>query len=224
MKKCNTMSFLLSTLRVVFTIVFLSPSSTNWMIAIGVVNGQTCSSNTRTDLLGPFYFGNINRTTLLAPINEINDPLKRLEIVGRVFSTKNCVDGKKYYPISNVLIEAWYAGTPDETGEMYQPDQYRGKMITNKCGYYSFIQSFPELYTTRPIYHTHFRLANSTNNKEYLITQMYFRGTGNGYYTVGSGRDLQAVTVRTRADGSRRARFNIFLNIPGNKKCQPMVP
>ena len=184
-----------------------------------------CSSNTLTDLLGPFYVENSPQTTLIAPLNEINNPKKRLEVRGRILSTLNC-NNTKYWPISTVNIEIWYAGTPDSQGNYYQNTKYRGQLKTDKCGYYTFVQSFPVLYPDRPILHTHIRLSDANNN-ELLVTQMYFKGSGTGYYNAntianvlrGERHDLQAVTVRTRADGSRRGRLNIFLNKAGNKQC-----
>jgi protocatechuate 3,4-dioxygenase beta subunit len=139
-----------------------------------------CSSNTLTDLLGPFYLPNSPRTTLIAPLSESKNPQKRLEVRGRILSTRDC-NNTKYWPISTINIEVWYAGTPDSQGNYYQNTKYRGQLKTDRCGYYTFVQSFPVLYPDRPIIHTHIRLSDA-NDKELLVTQMYFKGTGTGYY------------------------------------------
>jgi protocatechuate 3,4-dioxygenase beta subunit len=190
-----------------------------------VVIAQTCSSNTRPDMLGPFYVPSSPKTLLIGPLSELNNPKKRLEVAGRILSTRNCTKSK-YLPLSKINIEVWYAGTPDSQGNYYQTNRYRGQLVTDDCGFYSYVQSFPALYPARPILHTHIRLSDSRNN-ELLVTQMYFRGSGTGFYNAntianilgGDRRDLQAVNVRTRADGSRRVRLNMYLNAAGNRKC-----
>jgi protocatechuate 3,4-dioxygenase beta subunit len=190
-----------------------------------LVRGQTCSAETKVDDLGPFYVAGSKNTTNLAPASELNNPKKRLEVTGRIYSTRGC-DTKKYYPMENVTLEAWYAGTPDSSGNYYQTKKYRGKLTTNSCGGYAFVQSFPTYYPDRPILHTHIRLSDS-KKKELLVTQMYFKGTGKGYYnsktvsTVlrGVKRDLQATTVKTLTGGTRQVTFNIYLDATANTKC-----
>jgi protocatechuate 3,4-dioxygenase beta subunit len=187
--------------------------------------GQTCSAETQVDLLGPFYVSGSKNTTNLAPENDLKDPTKRLEVTGRIYSTREC-STKKYYPMANVTLEAWYAGTPDSSGNYYQTKKYRGQLTTNACGGYSFVQAFPTYYPDRPILHNHIRLSDS-KGKELLVTQMYFKGSGAGYYNAntinsvlrGVNRDLQATTIITRDDGSCRVKFNIYLDDTANKKC-----
>lgn len=192
---------------------------------------QTCTpATTQTDLLGPFYLSGSQKTNILGPVSEVNDPTKRLEVVGRVLSTRSCnksTNETLYYPLSNVTIEVWYAGTPDASGNYYQNKKYRGKITTNDCGFYSFVQSFPQLYPQRPILHTHIRL--SVKGQELLVSQMYYTGSGTGYYnddTISSvldrRRDLQATIVQKKKDGTRRVRFVVFLSRDGNKKCPQM--
>jgi protocatechuate 3,4-dioxygenase beta subunit len=194
---------------------------------------EQCSINgtTLTDLLGPFYERNSPKTELMAPADQLADPTKRLEVSGRVLSIQDC-DSTTYFPLSNTVVEAWYAGEADEDGNLYQKDNYRGKVVTNDCGYYSYVQAFPEIYPDRPIIHTHFRLS-TLSNKELLVTQLYFIGPDEGYYnddTIenvlgGTRRDLQAVVVTTDPDtGIRRVKFDVYLDVSGNKQCITPAP
>jgi protocatechuate 3,4-dioxygenase beta subunit len=197
-----------------------------FLLVADSISAQTCSDETQIDQLGPFYVSGSKNTTNLAPANDLKDPKKRLEVTGRIYSTRECIGSNRYYPMANVTLEAWYAGTPDSSGNFYQTTNYRGQLTTDKCGGYKFVQAFPTYYPARPILHTHIRLSDSKGT-ELLVTQMYLKGTGKGYYNTntinsvlgGVPRDLQAATIRTRTDGSRHVKFNIYLDNTANKKC-----
>jgi protocatechuate 3,4-dioxygenase beta subunit len=182
-------------------------------LSLSFIEGQQCSATgqTPTDMLGPFYLANSPKTGQLAPDDELSNPALRLEVYGRVLSnsTGTCVG------LSNVVVEVWYAGMPDAYGNYYQPDEYRGQLVTNECGEYSFTQAFPALYPERPILHVHFRL--SRDGQEFLVTQMYFEGEATGYVTAGS-RELQAVQVMRDDNGARTVEFNIYINAGGGEQ------
>lgn len=116
--------------------------------------------------------------------------------------------------VDNVVVELWYAGPRDEMGNFYQPDNYRGQVVTNECGEYSFVQTFPAVYPARPILHNHFRL--SRNGVQLLVTQMYFEGNGLGYIASGS-RPMQSVSVAyNNVTGARWAEFDTFVDVSDN--------
>lgn len=197
------------------------------------VSAQTCSAKkTRTDMLGPFYVPKSPRTRTIGPVSETSNPKKRLKVTGRILSTRSCgvtstTKRKLYYPVSNINVEVWYAGTPDSDGNFYQTKKYRGQTRTGKCGYFSFVQVFPEIYPDRPIIHTHIRLSDNAN-KQLLVTQVYYKGPDEGYYNddtvqnvLGNDeKELQALKVKTAADGTRSVVFDVFLDVDGNKECK----
>jgi len=163
---------------------------------------------TPRDALGPFYVENSALTSRVGPESMLSDPTLRLQVSGRVLSAIDCNVG-----LAGISVELWYAGAPDENGNFYQDDEYRGQVVTDECGKYSFTQTFPELYPARPILHNHFRL--SQNGQPLLVTQMYFQGQGEGYDSSGS-RQLQAVAVEQDESGARSVVFDIFVNVAGD--------
>jgi hypothetical protein len=94
-----------------------------------LVNGQACSAETKSDALGPFYYTNSPFTTEIGPENELKQINKRLEVSGRIYSTRGCSisSSLKYYPIENITVEAWYAGTPDNNNNYY----YKTNIVDN---------------------------------------------------------------------------------------------
>ena len=154
-------------------------------------------------------------TSRVGPEEGLSDPTLRLEVTGKVLSIVDCGVG-----LSNVTVEIWYAGEPDTDGNYYQTDEYRGQVMTNECGEYSFTQTFPAFYPTRPIFHNHFRL--SRDGEALLVTQMYFEGDMAGYVSASSGsRELQTVQVLQDGDGARTVEFNMYVNAAegGDSNC-----
>lgn len=192
-----------------------------------------CSAKrTKPDDLGFNYLPKSPRTKTIGPAEELADRTKRLSVTGRVLSTRNCSRNKRnrlyYYPVSNVNLEVWYAGKPDDDNWfVYHPDKYRGQLQTNRCGYFSFVQVFPTINWNRPILHTHIRLSATKKKKELLTTQIYYHGQEDGYYNnytlqnwLGNDKkDLQVVTIQTKSDGTRSIVFDIFLDVDGNTNC-----
>jgi len=175
----------------------------------GTTQGQSCpAEGTPTDMLGPFYVANSRMSGMIGPDELLRIPEQRLIVSGRVLSSMDCSLG-----VAGVSVEVWYAGQPDSDGNFYQDDEYRGQVVTDDCGYYNFTQTFPALYPTRPILHSHFRL--SKDDQELLVTQMYFIGEGSGYVDRES-RQLQAVEVNRILDGSRSVEFDIFVDMEGD--------
>jgi len=178
---------------------------------------QECRENnlnqTPSDALGPFYVANSTLTSMVAPESMLADPTRRLEVKGRVLSTSDCNVG-----LANIVVEVWYAG--EEL--FYQDDKYRGQVVTNECGEYSFVQTFPALYPERPILHNHFRLSRS-DGEQLLVTQMYFQGEGTGYVSLGT-RSGQAVQVKEDSEGARTVKFDMYLNVEGDRNANCTVP
>lgn len=175
---------------------------------------STCpAQQTPSDALGPFYVENSPLTSNVGPESQLANPLQRLEVNGRVLSSTNCELG-----IANVTVEVWYAGPPDDAGNFYQDDNYRGQVVTDACGRYSFVQTFPALYTARPILHDHLRV--SRNDEELLVTQMYFQGTEQGYVMDADSRKMRVAQVATNAEGVRSVEFNMYIDIEGDAKCE----
>ena len=174
---------------------------------------QSCpAQQTPSDALGPFYLQNSPLSSKVGPASLLADPLQRLELTGRVLSSTNCELG-----ISNITVEVWYAGEADEFGNSYQDDNYRGQVVTDSCGRYSFVQTFPALYASRPILHDHFRLSRS--DEQVLVTQMYFEGTGEGYVADADSRKMQVVQVDQDAEGVRSVEFNMYVDLEGDASC-----
>jgi protocatechuate 3,4-dioxygenase beta subunit len=100
----------------------------------------------------------------------------------------------------------------------YSEDEFRGQVVTDECGRYSFVQTFPALYASRPILHNHFRL--SRNKEELLVSQMYFQGDEEGYVSDPQSRKMQVTQVTQNVDGSRSVEFDMYVNLTGDAKCQ----
>jgi len=178
---------------------------------LAVIQAQQCEDPQRPtpiDALGPFYVENSALTSRVGPESMLSDPTLRLQVNGRVLSAVDCNVG-----LAGISVELWYAGAPDGNGNFYQDDEYRGQVVTDECGKYSFTQTFPELYPARPILHNHFRL--SKNGQPLLVTQMYFQGQGEGYDSSGS-RLLQSVAIEQDESGARSVVFDIIVNVAGD--------
>jgi len=161
-----------------------------------VFSQETCTPTPR-DALGPFYRPDSPVTTDIA--SDLSDPSERLIINGQILGS-NCL------PVADATVEAWYAGGDPEMGEeLYQDGDYRGQVVTDACGRYQFVQTFPSIYTGRPL-HVHFRISNGD---EVLVTQMYFEG-------FVEGRALQAVAIESDgSSGERNVNFDIVLQQEG---------
>jgi protocatechuate 3,4-dioxygenase beta subunit len=179
------------------------------------VEAQTCPNDkTPADMLGPFYVARSEKSTRIGPEDALSDPSKRLTVSGTVRNS-NCNKG-----LAGITMEVWFAGPEDGSGNFYQDNEYRGQLTTDANGNFSFVQTFPELYSVRPILHDHIRLSYKGNRL--LVTQMYFIGSGNGFVSA-DDYPMQAVEVKNEKDGSRSVQFDMYLNFDGclksNKKC-----
>lgn len=172
-----------------------------WATILDTVSAQACAA-TASDDLGPFYLPNSPVSSVVATSD---DPTKLLTVTGRVISSQDC---SKIIP--DAVVEVWYAGEPDSAGNFYQDEAYRAKVSTNECGVYTFQQTFPSLYPSRPILHDHFRI--SKGGTQYLVTQLYFVGVEEGFRT---NENSQTVVLETLSDGSRAAEFDIYVSAAG---------
>jgi len=170
---------------------------------------QLCPvQETPADALGPFFQENSPVGSVVAPASELTNPLELLQVSGRILSITDCEKG-----IANVTVEVWFAGANG-----YSQDEFRGQVVTDECGRYSFVQTFPALYASRPILHNHFRL--SRNKEELLVSQMYFQGDEEGYVSDPESRKMQVTQVTQNADGSRSVEFDMYVNLTGDAECQ----
>eukprot|EP00544_Gedaniella_sp_CCMP2646_P002669 CAMPEP_0202508712 /NCGR_PEP_ID=MMETSP1361-20130828/52396_1 /ASSEMBLY_ACC=CAM_ASM_000849 /TAXON_ID=210615 /ORGANISM="Staurosira complex sp., Strain CCMP2646" /LENGTH=254 /DNA_ID=CAMNT_0049142903 /DNA_START=19 /DNA_END=780 /DNA_ORIENTATION=- len=196
---------------------------------------QLCPvQETPADALGPFFQENSPVGSVVAPASELTNPLELLQVSGRILSITDCEKG-----IANVTVEVWFAGANG-----YSQDEFRGQVVTDECGRYSFVQTFPALYASRPILHNHFRLSRnkeelqtfpalyasrpilhnhfrlSRNKEELLVSQMYFQGDEEGYVSDPESRKMQVTQVTQNADGSRSVEFDMYVNLTGDAECQ----
>ena len=77
---------------------------------------------------------------------------------------------------NNILVEPWYAGGPNGDYSVETDNdtslQYRGRLLTDECGKFTFISTFPKIYPSRPIRHIHFKFSTwiSTSSTEESIS------------------------------------------------------
>lgn len=160
---------------------------------------------TTTDALGPFYVGESERTTVIAPRQLLINPADVFTVNGKVIGN-DCV------PLAGARVEAWYAGLGIGSMDgVYLDDGFRGQVLTDACGNFQFTQTFPGVYPQRPIPHIHYRIS-SADDTELLVTQLYFEGAIVAGF---SPDDTKISTVTNEADGSRSAQFNVYVSIPG---------
>ena len=156
---------------------------------------------------GPFYLANTPKRNRLAPENQLVDPADVFVVEGQIF-------GSDCNPIANAQIEVWYAGYPDRYGNYYSIAgsalNYRGTLQTDACGRYQITQIFPIQFLGSP--HNHFRVTLEGYATPLVVTEMYIAET-----MVPSFRPdaSQVVHVENLPDGSRRATFDIKVNIAG---------
>lgn len=168
---------------------------------------QTCpSSATPSDFEGPFYVAGSPATNRLAPEDQLSDPSNVLVVKGTVYGD-DCV------PMSNVLVEPWYAGAPDENGDEYSVAGssllYRAQITTDECGNYEYTSTFPISYSGRPIRHIHYRISDE---RILLTTQLYFEGHINSGFNPDPS---QIGAIQTDDDGTRRVTFDVYVDGAG---------
>merc|ERR1712179_178339 len=175
------------------------------LICFSVINGQRrsrCRVTTR-DVEGPFFEAGAPNVNTLAPNGEMNAQTK-ITVEGQVLD-------KKCNPIENAIVHAWYAGG-NPVGYTFPPDYlwYRGFVVTNKNGKYSYEATYPGTYSGRPIPHIHYKVI--TNNKE-LVTQLYFKNdVPPSYEDYVRGRETQFPSKITRNLSGRKTVFNIVID------------
>ena len=113
---------------------------------------------TPPDALGPFYIPETPWRRTLAPIEQITNSSLKLTVKGQVFSSIDCT------PLPYILVEPWYAGLPDEFGDLYSSFgntnfDYRARLLTDTCGKFKYTATFPQIYPDRPIRHIHYRFS-----------------------------------------------------------------
>jgi protocatechuate 3,4-dioxygenase beta subunit len=185
----------------------LSKTIVVFVLTFGKASAQTCPSDvTPRDARGPFYVGGAPLTNRLAPEEQLSDPQNRLVVTGTVFG-QDCI------PMADALVEPWYAGLPDENGNLYSVAgsslQYRAQIKTDECGKYEFTSTFPESYSGRPIRHIHYRVSDV---QELLVTQLYFEG----FILPGYNPDESQISpLNVTAHGARLGKFDIYVAVDG---------
>mmetsp|Transcript_13084 Transcript_13084/g.20387 ORF Transcript_13084/g.20387 Transcript_13084/m.20387 type:complete len:259 (+) Transcript_13084:122-898(+) len=178
---------------------------------------EVLTSITTPDALGPFYTADTPWTNRIAPEEQLAIPTNRLVLQGSVVG-RNC------QPLGiPVLVEPWYAGLPDDQGNLYSPlrggdKRYRGRFYTDECGNFQYSQTFPEVYQARDIRHIHFKFSTTqTEEPTSLATQIYFREyLPTKYNAYLQGRESQIVDIHTNTTtGERNVFMTIVLDVDG---------
>ena len=143
---------------------------------------------------GSFYLPGTPWRTALASEEDLNNATEiRLQMKGRVFGN-DCI------PMSNILVEPFYNGIQTRPRYPYRRETYRGRLLTNACGEYEFISTFPhpyehlhrdnnhsttleELYPTRHI-HFHFSYYHNETTPEGLAEQKLIHDDGGLLYPL----------------------------------------
>jgi len=144
--------------------------------------GNSKCNVTMADQEGPFFEAGAPNTNMLVPESERTSK-DFLKLVGRVLD-KNC------NPIRNAKVQCWYAGG-NPVHYTFPPAHlwYRGYVLTDKGGRYSFDATFPGVYDIRPIIHYHMKAITKIKT---LTTQIYFKGhIPPAYEDYVKGRDTQ---------------------------------
>lgn len=179
-------------------------------------NKDSCKSIiTTSDVEGPFYTSVTPWMDRIAPEDQLQVSSNRLWVEGTVMD-RNC------QPLPNILVEPWYAGIPDDKGNLYSPTmggdkRYRGRFYSNENGEYSYLQTFPEVYSARDIRHVHFKFSSASHNNHTLTTQMYFRDfLPAKYERYLLGRTSQIVDIIFNATtGERKVVLDVILDVEG---------
>mmetsp|Transcript_6628 Transcript_6628/g.10033 ORF Transcript_6628/g.10033 Transcript_6628/m.10033 type:complete len:243 (+) Transcript_6628:24-752(+) len=204
--KMRSRSFVGAALLLLLCLLSTSPSS---------VFAQTCEIplSTPTDQLGPFYIPGSPMGSRVGPESLLSDPTKVLEVTGRILQGSEDCNPSDAVGLAGIVVELWYAGDPDEDGNYYQDDEYRGQVTTDSNGTYSFMQTFPALYPQRPLLHNHFRLSLASTGEELLVTQNYFQGDQVGYFSSTSDVPWQVAEVIIESDGKRKIEFDMYIDL-----------
>jgi len=144
--------------------------------------GNSKCNVTMADQEGPFFEAGAPNTNMLVPESERTSK-DFLLLTGRVLD-KNC------NPIRNAKVQCWYAGG-NPVHYTFPPAHlwYRGYVLTDKGGRYSFDATFPGVYDIRPIIHYHMKAITKIKT---LTTQIYFKGhIPPAYEDYVKGRDTQ---------------------------------
>eukprot|EP00088_Acartia_fossae_P015281 TRINITY_DN18349_c0_g1_i1.p1 TRINITY_DN18349_c0_g1~~TRINITY_DN18349_c0_g1_i1.p1 ORF type:complete len:188 (-),score=20.73 TRINITY_DN18349_c0_g1_i1:525-1088(-) len=173
---------------------------------ISTCQGQSCRP-TRSDVLGPKFVRGANRTNILAPRSELNDPLKRTTISGRVLD-RSCK------PVPGARIDIWYAGGQAADGNAIYTERgqrlwYRGYEIVGEDGKYEFYGTYPGIYRGRPIRHYHIKV--DAKNREF-ITQVYFKGDISPGFENYVERAGNTVNVRRGREGARFVKLDVVID------------
>jgi len=176
-------------------------------VSVFFVVGQTqrCTVTSR-DQEGPFYENGAphrHPVRSLAPRSELT-PETKITVQGFV-RDKNC------NPIKGAKVQAWYAGG-NPTAYTFPPENlwYRGYVVTDQNGRYSFVATYPGIYTERPIPHIHMKAITPTKE---LTTQLYFRNdVPASYEDYVRGRDSQfPANIRATRSG-RKINFDLVMD------------
>jgi len=173
------------------------------LISFVVNNGQRRCQVTSRDVEGPFFEAGAPNVNILAPNYELNDAQTKIKLEGKVLD-KNC------NPIGNAIVHAWYAGG-NPVGYTFPPDYlwYRGYVLTDKNGKYSFEGTYPGTYSGRPIPHIHMKVI--TDKKE-LTTQLYFKNdVPPSYEDYVQNRETQFPKRITRNQSGRKIMFDLVI-------------
>lgn len=181
-------------------LVFAAPctvvgcSALEWFSATG--RTPTCVF-TVDNPAGPFYLADAPLTQVIAPTGA---PGRVLHIAGQVTGGADCA------PLPGALVEAWQAN-PQGEYDMSGQFLYRGRILADGAGRYTFETRFPGNYGVRPA-HIHLRISHPAAPT--LITQLYFEGDpANAWDSL--VRPSLIIPLDDADDGALRGVFDIAL-------------
>jgi len=164
---------------------------------------------TTSDILGPFYRPNSPLRNNLVIKGEPGTPV---ELSGTI-KHDDCTT-----PYKKAKVELWHcssAGVYDNTTDEYR---YRGTVLTDDEGHYSFNTILPVPYQASADYWrpAHFHLMITAEGYQPFVTQLYFSGDthiAKDPFASSSTAKKRILDVQTKLDGSKRVLFDVSMAV-----------
>lgn len=164
---------------------------------------------TTSDILGPFYRPNSPVRKNLIIKGEPGNPV---ELSG-IIKHDDCTT-----PYKKAKVELWHCsgkGVYDNTTEEYR---YRGTVLTDDKGHYSFTTILPVPYNAGGDYWrpAHFHLMITAEGYQPFVTQLYFSGDAHiarDPYASSSNAKKRILDVQTKTDGTKKVLFDVSMSV-----------
>lgn len=158
---------------------------------------------TSDDILGPFYIPNTAQGMQIAPEDA---PGSILFMTGTIYA-RDCQT-----PVAQAKLEIWQASD----GGDYSDDHYRGTVLTDDAGNYSFVSVLPGKYLNgsqfRPR-HLHYKASSAGTE---LVTQIYFEGDTsipNDPWASQDDAAARIIELNTDANNALHGVADIYLDV-----------